>query len=956
MTVPYGYDAHTNSFEKPVSRTSHGARSPVGRRVSMPRTASEPHISSARQRPPVTWYDDEDELYRVDANTHDANARVLRAAARFDARAQGSVASSSAAGGRAERGSMHEDDNISAHTFGSESMSPPLLSSEGHTDDGVELSELQQAVYAQFAARYLEDHTCEGHLQAFFVASRTREAGPVTHVTWALYGGPHHAINGAHTLDGADRAPPHLARRAPLTTSALLRRSELRGLISVLAHILRAPPSPGCVHVCVSSDYVAKAWGTWIPNWELHGWPGEDDGRSGQLRPRSRTPSRSSDGSVPSTPTRRRVRSGSVAGDSDSFSTSSLSYRSDSSCPSMTDVSSQSSPRRSSRRLVDEDLLRELAQARADLAELHMRGGAAVRLYQIRQEHNPADAWAHAMLLEDLDATPRVPTGAFQAMYIASAPPQPEEEPRSRRAGPSPAARRDPERVARTPPRSILRAPQDAVEPLRMFSPPRRRAREASAVSARAMVGSPVPDDVLTRLPNPTSPTSHVRASPARASPRTAGPAVSRKDGILRQDQVATPPYDGPSPGPAARDSVPRLSSPALASWASPTSPVSGKGSPRRPGPLRTRSSDAVSSGARTARSVSFSDAPPGGASAQLQAPPILSSEAPPPLPPKSPLTTDAAPSTALTAAALRAHTEQAGGPEAHSPTSRRRARSSKSSAKSESASSLLQKLNPRNWRRDGAGNAVPPVPVAPHSAEDRAPPAWDLEQQHAAWLQRHAELQRREAALARRERDMEDRQRSVREDTRAPSAASAVSAASTPSRAVSASRAPAAADATAAPAAAAASASPPPKTAGRGLAPAPPLVSAPKSGARSPTPTGNELAADDDAWLWESNLRRPKHLPLAETSDEPAQAVRGPSRATSPVGLAGYGRRPRRPPSDSSDDDAPSHGRRAASRSGTSLYTRSRGASRAASPVQSRHTSSRRPSNVGLLPLDDAF
>ncbi|MHC4048289.1 hypothetical protein, partial [Bradyrhizobium sp. 23AC] len=31
-----------------------------------------------------------------------------------------------------------------------------------------------------------------------------------------------------------------------------------------------------CAHVCMDSPYVAKAWGSWIPNWEENGWPGDE--------------------------------------------------------------------------------------------------------------------------------------------------------------------------------------------------------------------------------------------------------------------------------------------------------------------------------------------------------------------------------------------------------------------------------------------------------------------------------------------------------------------------------------------------------------------------------------------------------------------------------------------------------------------------------------------------------
>ncbi|WFD42867.1 hypothetical protein MPSI1_001517 [Malassezia psittaci] len=323
---------------------------------------------------------------------------------------------------------------------------PPLDSDE--EQDVSSLSELQQDVLTQFSSEQMTDHDCDGSVRSVFVSTimhaATNREDPCA--TYALFYGEQHPHNLITSLT-YKQLTETARKRAPLNQAALARRVELMGIINALRKIVVQPLRRECIHVCVSSAYIAKAWGIWIPDWEANGWPGESDAdssygdsnssRYNSMRASSqsssiRTPSsaypdtdlnaspssrgrsyRSGEGeirslqaqrsipsthqayvngsssllSTPRTPKRTpRTRRDVLMNDSDSFCSSfdSPNATSDSASP----MSSARS--RKARRLVDEDLLRELALLRIQLAEADQRGGACVHLYLIERAYNPA--------------------------------------------------------------------------------------------------------------------------------------------------------------------------------------------------------------------------------------------------------------------------------------------------------------------------------------------------------------------------------------------------------------------------------------------------------------------------------------------------------------------------------------------------------------------------------------
>lgn len=350
-----------------------------------------------------------------------------------------------------------------------DSMSPPMISSDSEPEQA-DPDEEQSHAFQQFSSAYMSDHTCVGPVQALFVASATDPSG--SSIAYGIYGGPFSMLNSAHILRGEDRLPAHMARRTPLTTTALVRRAELRGVIEALRQLAQSRQGRICAHVCVSSAYVAKAWGTWIPQWETHGWPGEDT----EVRTRSHLLCMSPHShEVPETPRRSR------------------DYRmmespSQPSSDSLTGTDSSTSMRRSTRRLVDEDLLRELAALRAELIRLDTQEKARVYLYQIESHHNPAVPMASQCV--DGDAPPLEPD---MAQTTAS----------PRRRMPHTNTRR--------------------LEPMRVFGPVAPLAQE------RYTMASPLPEDAYLRSPHLARAKSPVAASPTmRPNNSRAGTPRSR--------------------------------------------------------------------------------------------------------------------------------------------------------------------------------------------------------------------------------------------------------------------------------------------------------------------------------------------------------------------------------------------------------------------------------------------
>lgn len=780
------------------------------RRVgAQPRRSSRPKIQERRSASGRILQDEEKELYRVNPPPREPTARVKKAMAHFDAQAQPRQARSA--------GASEET------SFSSGSMSPPMLSSESEDEDQ-ELTDIQAAVLAQFSGHRLNDHTCTGPVQALFMAADSdKQEG---HTCFALYGGPRHVINGVQELNEADRSPPHLARRAPLKAAGLLRRAELRGVILALRDVAQGPIQPTCVHICVSSSYVAKAWGTWIPQWEAHGWPGEDvmDGRV-KSPTRPRTPTRTTDPYLdsPSNGYRMPRRMRSTQWETDS-STDYLS--SETSGPATMTDSSSASTRRSTRRLVDEDMLRELAELRSDLAEMCAQGGPSVHLYQIERVHNPADALVEQYMQArqgpmDAERTPRPgdvespplpplpppepPTSQFQAMAVQ--PTSPTRTPPE--SGPVRVPRRSQtvspiSSTSPRPPTSILRSPPTSIEPTRIFSPPRPQTG-TPVRQARPRLASPLPEDAL--LASPTETLSPRSAMPSMHSPRTPGH-----------------PRIGPAKGGASHTASPL--DPRTASYLA--SPTSASKSPRRPSHtmhISPRPSVASLQASSMAPLEPFNGPTPKLTSKSLP---------------------DTSPSNKLTTAALQEHDRKTMTPESSKKEERRRAKSTRSSVKSESTQSLLQRFTPRFLRRDSAKEAIPALPDRRPSARDEdqqstsqhgtsassisgvSIPAPSFRSESLPKSQSSGGLAERQAALAKRERELERREREMDRIKweMGHSRYRATDQGSRPMQGMPSK----------------------PATAGH---------------ARANSDTSSfDIPPPDEEWLWESNLRRPTRLP----------------------------------------------------------------------------------------------
>ncbi|WFD25808.1 hypothetical protein MNAN1_000774 [Malassezia nana] len=575
---------------------------------------------------------------------------------------------------------------------GSDSVVPAMMPSEpGH--EQATTNDMQSAVFQQFSGPYMTDHECVGSVQALFVASATDPSG--SSIAYGIYGGPFSMLNAAQVLRGEDRAPSHMARRTPLHTAALVRRAELRGVIVALRQLSHIRQGRLCAHVCVSSAYVAKAWGTWIPQWEAHGWPGEET--EARLR--------AQESPFPETPRRGRYQRYMDSPGQRSSGTSA--------------TDSSASTRRSTRRLVDEDLLRELAALRAELARLDTQGRARVYLYQIGSQHNPA--LIEAMHCVDGDAPPLEPEVPLQKLSLHNSP-------------------------AAVPQQKAWK-----LEPMRVYGP------VAPPVNENATMPSPLPDDAYLRSPTDRSP--HLARAKSPLAPPSLGRPVSSWAGTPRS-YTASPMADT-------------------------THSFSPHASPHTTGsPLpafRSKPSPLVS------QSASHKE-PFDGLTPTIAAPDLPAAS-----PPHAPLTMEA----------LEEHNRHMGSDKPQSR-SRRRARSTRSSVRSENAQSIVQRLTPRFLRREPKEAAavkspvlserpmspVPPSitpkprlrtvasqpnlrvrkqePAVSRQTQDMppdqlpkrvgfSPAAPDLAQdQHAANLaRRHEELTRREQELARREVEM---------------------------------------------------------------------------------------------------------------------------------------------------------------------------------------------------------
>ncbi|WFD33280.1 hypothetical protein MCUN1_000093 [Malassezia cuniculi] len=229
---------------------------------------------------------------------------------------------------------------------------------------------MMNRVISQFSQSGVEDHRCIGRVQCICMngsvrQQKTKEGGDgLLRAAYALYFGPDHPQNFAAALSTPEYAPGFLQRKRPPSAVALLRRAELWSIVAILRYAITVLPPLSCAHVCIDSTYIAKAWSVWIPHWEKNGWPSENDSFSRLGNNRNR----------------RMV---------DSDATSVLSAFDDT-------MSLASTTTRRSRRLINEDLLRELARLHNRCAELELRGDICVHLYLIDRANNPAEQMARA--------------------------------------------------------------------------------------------------------------------------------------------------------------------------------------------------------------------------------------------------------------------------------------------------------------------------------------------------------------------------------------------------------------------------------------------------------------------------------------------------------------------------------------------------------------------------------
>ncbi|GAC74547.1 hypothetical protein PANT_12c00021 [Moesziomyces antarcticus T-34] len=314
-----------------------------------------------------------------------------------------------------------------------------------------QLNEAMRRVMKQFAGHGLHDHRCNGYPIAVFVGATAIDTGSIIqpHVSGAvsMYFGPGHPKNMATLLPGEDRVPSHIPNPKAPTPASLSRRAELRSAITALHTIYEMYRGRACAHVCIDSAYVAKAWGTWIPTWELRGWPGEDDQEAGDeerweeeyyerrrnqrrvydrygARYEDRRDGYASDGGrfrrdaprrrydddwLASDPYADRDRSRRRGG-GQRRSRGAYDYSSDEDeydrrdrrrYDERDDRRRRPMRRAPGRRLVDEDLLRELADIRYEFARAERGRHGSAHLYLIDRSNNPADRMARAVAKSD---------------------------------------------------------------------------------------------------------------------------------------------------------------------------------------------------------------------------------------------------------------------------------------------------------------------------------------------------------------------------------------------------------------------------------------------------------------------------------------------------------------------------------------------------------------------------
>lgn len=415
--------------------------------------------------------DEEEELFRIKPPDYLNHPHFMRAVNHFDACSKPRASRSPVATPSLQQKTVAPP----IRDVDEESLVPSLISCE-EEENGTQLTDMQEKVFAHFASQQLRDHVCTRPAQPFFVGADADPSG--TSAAYALYKGPGSFHNSAQLISEVDSMPAHMAGRTRLGPTALCRRAELRGIITALEMLLQLPHRPICAHLCVSSAYVVKAWGVWIPQWEAYGWPGEDVDAATRRRNKRFT---------------RRMQLMSI----DSSSSDSYSRKSDS-----TDNGSPTF-RRTNRRLVDEDLLRELAALRTSLADIDARGGPSVYLYQIERKHNPADSLAiHCVLSE----APPLESDVFDESHLPV-----------------------------------------EYQPVRVISPPRLPAQDYARKSA-----SPMPDDVFVNSPlsqklgkrSPKTPTLNRATSPnLRAVSPLIGASPSRT--MYTSPKLANPPSHG---------------------------------------------------------------------------------------------------------------------------------------------------------------------------------------------------------------------------------------------------------------------------------------------------------------------------------------------------------------------------------------------------------------------------
>lgn len=574
--------------------------------------------------------EEDDKLFHVNRTDFTDRPQFMRAVRHFDASAKPPRSSRRKT---VQRGGAAPQPRAPSHQpFMPEvddlSVEPSLITCDGDDDDeGIHLSEMQEYVYEHFAGRQLGSHMSKRPVQPIFVGANVDSSGRFA--AYAIYTGPRDPHNSVQLIGDADRMPAHMTRRAPLSLPALKRRAELRGMITALEILLQPPLQPVRANVCVSSAYVVKAWGVWIPQWEAHGWPGDDvDTRSRQM------------------PLTRHLQHLSMDTSSDS-----VSRRSD----SLGGVSS--GVRRPSRRLVDEDLLRDLAGLRMHFANMEKRGGPRVYLYQIDAQHNPAESMVAGCILTN--ASPVEPDM------------QEESEPEMR-----------------------------GYQPMRIVSPPRHPTHESLSPQQVRRHASPLPDDVFLNSPSmqssmlrrsPKSPSlswaslPHARASSPRMTPSSPSLMMYSSPKMLsaqpQSSPLVPPPAPLPVPMPVASVSpspgqssaiLQTLSpSPAAESYLSPASPLVP---PRASTPQPLTNSPATP----TQGDTTFDHSSVAAASVEHS---------------------DTSSSKKLTTQALREHDRQTGAT-SNSPLWRR-ARSARMSTKSESVHSILYRLTPKLFRKN---------------------------------------------------------------------------------------------------------------------------------------------------------------------------------------------------------------------------------------------------------------